>query len=270
MGCFDIFCIICGCPYYVLYDNETLFTEEKYKKITSWMNKAVLLTASGETITNAKEVECSMVFMTPNKIKYESVTRYTPILYITYSFFVHKDCYEYVYNITGKKIRYDMFNAKKGGDKQIDIEYGIIEKYWSQDFQFEKAIKDKNEYIFNSPLKNNKKNNNRINKNIKQFRLKKNRKGPEISASLCNENDIRIGNDGLFWIKKENKWIKLNIEQKKYTIKYLKKYDNILRKMSQIYESSKKMIFYKLMPQKNILEFIGDEKNIEMIKIMIK
>jgi len=265
MGCYDIFCIVCGCPYYVLFDG-TIFTEEKYKKITNWMKKAVLLTASGDTIFGSKEVDCNIVFEAQDKVKYEIYTIYAPIKYLTYSYFVHEDCYKYVYKKTGKKIRYDMFVASKKGLKQINIDYGKIEKYWSQDFKFEKMIEEKNEYILNSPLQGDKKNNNRINKIINQYKLKKDRKGPEISASLCKENEIRIGNDGKLWIKKMDKWKKMSEEIIKYTIKYEKKYENILRKMSQICESSKKPIFYKVMPKKNIIEFIGDEKNIENIK----
>jgi len=119
-------------------------------------------------------------------------------------------------------------------------------------------------------LKNNIKNNNRINKIISQFKLKKDRKGPEISASFCKNNDIRLGNDGYFWIKKNGKWNKLDIEIMTYTIKYDSKYNKILKKMVQIYESNTKTIFYRILPKNNILEFIGDSKNIELIKKKFK
>jgi hypothetical protein len=259
MGCFDVFCVICGGPYYIPFNEESIFTKKKYKKITNWLTKAVILTASGETIKGAKEINCNNQF-SKNNITYTVNTDYD-FQDQNFGYFLHSDCYKYFYQKTGKKLRYDMLLNNIGGvrDRQARYNYGIIENYWWQEFKFIKAINDKKEFLFTSPL-HDKKNSVRINKIISQFKLKPSRKGPEISASLAFEGDIRIGNNKMFWIKKNGKWMQMPIKPVVYKTK---KYHEI-KKISQICESSLVPLFCKLVPEKYII-FIGEESLIKKV-----
>jgi hypothetical protein len=71
MGCYDIFCIICGLPCHNTLNNIDL---KKYKSITKWMNNATILTASNETIEKCIEVDCNNTFQAKNKILYSGFT----------------------------------------------------------------------------------------------------------------------------------------------------------------------------------------------------
>ena len=117
------------------------------------------------------------------------------------------------------------------------INYVIIEKYSTQEFIWN--IEElKNNKIFRQLLLNplqNKENKTRLLKIFKQFKIKSDRKGPNISATLFKNNIYLIGNDNLLWKIKNKKWtkvetiknrLKFNVNDnkfKKYVIPYLEK-----------------------------------------------
>ena len=84
------------------------------------------------------------------------------------------------------------------------------------------------------PCKNNE-NKKRLLKIFKQCKIKPDRKGPNISATLFTPNTYLIGNDNLLWKIENEKWtkvetiknrLKYNVNDdkfKKYIIPYLEK-----------------------------------------------
>jgi hypothetical protein len=251
MGFWTSYCFICGNP---PYRN----TEEK---ITNWMDKIIILTASLDTVKECYNKSGEMTFeCKKNKIKYCGFPKYC--FSINKGVFVHNDCYKYVLSKTGIKLRYDMFDFSK------KYKYGKIEKYHEQIFNFDSVFKDNNEYMLLSPNEKNNKNIQRINKIIKNLNLKKNRIGPSISAKTARNNQYRIGNDGNIWIKKENKWKLLN--EKIYTkiIKYSTEYDGYEKygtKYKQIGEESTRPLFIIVYPDKKIIKIIGTDTYMKKI-----
>jgi hypothetical protein len=84
--------------------------------------------------------------------------------------FIHTDCYKYIKLKFNIKLKYSNLplidNRKKNYYKPFEyINYGDIENYWHQDFQFEKLYIDNKQYLCSSPLKNDK-NISQINKNV--------------------------------------------------------------------------------------------------------
>jgi hypothetical protein len=231
MGCFDIFCILCGNPYRQAFEEEEEdeFKAINYKKVredTKWMNDCTMLLASGEVVKNVSEDSCNGDFIDNNKKTYFAIydgsirDKFWLKHGIDRGLFIHTDCYEYLSNKIGKELRFDMFNIsinKNNGSilqQLYNIEYGDIENYWDQNFNFVEITLDKKYYYLSSPLDNNKKNIIRLNKIISQFNIKKTKRiGPEISASISELNIYRIGNDNNIWQNIKHKWTKItNLE----------------------------------------------------------
>jgi hypothetical protein len=191
---------------------------EKLDKNTQWMNNCSMLLIDNSIIHDVKEVSCNIGFCKKNFCA-QNIGKYT--LSSDYSFkelglygiFVHTDCWKFI----KKNYKIDL----KFGDlpklqnntysKIFDINYGSIEKYWSQYFEFDEIVIDKKEYLCSSPLKNDK-NIKQIKKNINSLKIKNDTKriSPSSSATFYNEGTIKIGKNNIFWIKKNNKWIIIN------------------------------------------------------------
>lgn len=258
MGCWDVFCIICGNPCHGMLHNypqnieEYMNTEikkstneyiknkimrlksvknivnklEKLDKNTQWMNNCTMLLIDNNVIHNVKEVSCNINFCKKNFCainigKYTQPSDYSFKELGLYGIFVHSDCWKFI----KKNYKIDL----KFGDlpklqnntysKIFDINYGTIEKYMSQDFEFDEIVIDKKEYLCSSPLKNDK-NIMQIKKNINALKIKNSPKrvGPSSSATFYNEGSIKIGKNNKFWIKKNNKWVIINEDTIKITI----------------------------------------------------
>lgn len=255
MGCWDVFCFICGNPCHEILDGD--YTENinigKYKKITDWMNYCTILTASNEVIHDTQEESCNVDFIKGNNLYV--VTPYNvDKKYLRRCIFLHDDCYEYIRKTFNIKLNYSMIKPKnieelhkydfckletKYKGAPIMIDYGMITKYWGQDFDINQVIKDKKGYILYSPLKSEPKNLSRINKIFRQLKIKEDRKGPSISATFELNGTIRIGNDNNFWIKKQNKWVKLDIKPIIKTVKYGINDIPFIMSVPQICESNK-------------------------------
>lgn len=181
MGCWDIYCILCGNPCHESYETVDNFLEEvaeyesgklptKYKKSfqpiynkyiknpklflnkikllkknTKWLNKCTLLCADGKIIPGCKEIAGNTVF----KDKYNNI-------YDSDFVFVHTLCWK---NITKYKklINYSVIEKYWVPDytyltkhKKL-INYGTIEKYWGQYFNFILLILDNNEKLSEAP-----------------------------------------------------------------------------------------------------------------------
>lgn len=257
MGCWDIFCILCGNPCHSAVDDiKARFLEsieyyesnkpkrklfkisfkpiyEKYnqnpnlflgelnnlKNNTKWLNKCTFLTANNNIVHNCKEVSCNINFQDKNNNLYEHGNTYQGDDQM-YGIFVHTDCWKFVkkeYNIKLSYGHLPILKTNKTSYKIFNfIDYGIIEKYWEQNFNFINLIVDSNNFLCDSPLKSN-----LVSKNIKKIisqlkiRLDPKRKGPSVSATFYENNLYKVGLNGNIWFTKSNKWIEI-----KETIKY--------------------------------------------------
>jgi len=273
MGCWDIYCFLCGNPARGIWDNyvklilediiyyenskdKTYIENNKniinlYKKIyefykndkkiinkfkklnktkfivnfnklnktTKWMNKCTFLTTDNKIIHNCKEVSCNIDFKDskkniythdPFKISKSNILEPNGV-------FVHTDCWKYIKNKFNIKLNYSYLpifshSIKYTGNKIFNfINYGIIEKYWNQYFDFTNVIIDSNEYLLTSPLVENSLTSLYINKIFSKLkiRLDSERKGPITSAGFYNNGTYKIGLNGNFWQIKSGKWIEI-------------------------------------------------------------
>jgi len=131
-----------------------------------------------------------------------------------YGVFIHIDCWKFVkneYNIELKYSNLPIIEKKIYSTKIFNfINYGSIEKYWHQFFDFIGIIADSNEELCNSPLKSN-----LVAKNIKKIisklkiRNDPERKGPAVSATFYNNGLYKVGLNGNIWTIKNNKWLEI-------------------------------------------------------------
>lgn len=293
MGCWDIFCPICGntCHNYGKYMKERFETLEleippnvnlkNIEKKMKWLEKCTMLLSNNEVIHDCEEVSCNIDFVNrKNKMRivmngFEPRNYFDGKFYLPDGLFLHTDCWKYVKKNYGIELKFKDLPFIANIRKQYPIKYGEIEKYWAQDTEYEKMIIDKKIYMAYSPLDNtNVKNISRINKIISQFKLKKDRKGPSISASFCKTKDIRLGNNKKFWMKTNGKWneIKEDVIVKKYNFKKEPKRSNKINKIPQSGESNKIPLFInkvELVKKEIVLEVIGTEKTIEFFEKLL-
>lgn len=119
---------------------------------------------------------------------------------------LHDDCWRIAKkmklsykNFENKSFKNDIYGFSVKG-----LDYKPIEKYWTQMFNTNKLLEDKNDYLLESPLKS-KKNANRVIKNIKKLlnNIKKNKKSvrpsPEESATKFRIGTKKKCGDGNIW-----------------------------------------------------------------------
>jgi hypothetical protein len=145
------------------------------------------------------------------------------------------------------------------------INYGEIEHYWEQEFEFINICIDKKQYLCSSPLKNDK-NISKINKNINGMKISNKyilRPSPPISATYYKNNNIKLGNNGKLWIVKNGKWNEINEDMCKINItvdltKINSKQKSFLKKLSFIGQFNNYGVFVKNIIFKNKSIFILD------------
>ncbi len=222
-----------------------------------WLNKCTFLTVDDRVIHGCKEVGCNIEFVDSkgnryyqdlNTGIYEDIDTKT-----SHGIFIHTDCWKFIkshYKIDLKYSDVPVIHEKREFEKiNSKIDYGQIEKYWAQDFEFFQLVLDSNEYICESPLSNNK-NKSRIKKILTQLKINTDAKrtGPSVSATFYPESTIKYGLDDELWIKSSGKWVKLkeptNSVRIKIDINNLdKKLFNYLKKIVCIGEPSESPIF---------------------------
>ena len=251
MGCFDVYCFICGNTCYssdyiysdYLYDQKLLnklMKKEKTKlsnserkelsnikkmyknysdnfvknlkelsKNTKWMNKCTMLLSSNKIVHGLEEVQCNVGFRDKKNNIYEH-TGFTTKNNENIGIFLHTDCYKYVkkkYNI--ELLYKDIPIINVNGYYQLKNQnYGKIEKYHEQYFDFKRLINDNNQYLCSSPLINDK-NIGQINKNIKALKIKGDRPSPSVSATFYKDGIYKLGNNKKIWKIKSGKWIEI-------------------------------------------------------------
>ena len=239
MGCSDIYCSLCGCPILQKSTILDLCKENIYKKSDIyWLKDCYSLFSNNNLYKKAIVEDCDTYFDETEYKFFKHQYRFSQIIE------VHKLCYNIIEKETKIKLKYSDFflNKKRGTYYLLDyINYGIIKKYATQEFIWN--IEElKNNIIFKqlllNPLKY-KDNKTRLLKLFKQFKIKPNRKGPNISATFFNDNTYLIGNDNFLWKINNKKWtkvdtiknrLKINVNDnkfKKYVIPYLEKFNII-------------------------------------------
>jgi hypothetical protein len=243
MGCFDVFCIICGnsCNYFDFrnYNSEknefgNLRTKKMLNNYLDWINKCTILTPNNEIHNNCENSGCdgNSFIDKDNKNKYNIYNGHK-ILFFSYfnddyknkGIFLHTDCWKYIKKTYNKSLVYSDFPDNLittiRGSVLSNINYGDIIQYWDQDMNYRQMYLDNNIWMACSPLKKDKKNNIRIKKIISQLKFKENRTGPSTSATFYQDGDIKVGNNGKIFEKKFGKWVEMKIEiiTKLYTIK---------------------------------------------------
>jgi hypothetical protein len=246
----------------------------EFRKKTLWMNNCTMLLINNKVEHNCKETGCLATFENENGtyeyIEYSLYGRDPfELSDEKYGRFIHTDCYEYIklkYNIELKYSNLPLpLNDRTYGNKPIKfVDYGGIEKYWEQDFDFVKVFLNNKQFLCSSPLKNDK-NITQIKKNINSMKISNKyllRPSPPISATFYADDIIKIGNNGKLWTIRNGKWNEIkkevceisitfnyHIKTKKNTNKNTKqihkKQINFFKKLSWIGQYNKYGLFIK-------------------------
>jgi len=316
MGCWDVFCVACGCSCYSMrkdYFDDILELYKEYEKnpsksgyyknifdaikkypnffvdykkllkTTNWINNCCFLTADDKVIKNVKEVSCNIDFKDPKGNIYHQYNYYYDTYFATKTnngVFIHNDCLKFIkknYKIDIKFSDLPLFIEKKVYNKINKlIDYGPIEKYWEQDFNYIKCTLNKNQYMCENPL-TNLKNATRIKKIISHLKLNTDpkRAGPSVSATFYPTNTIKFGLNKKIWIKKNGKWMEIKepIETIEINTNNNKsKLNDYLNNIMYITEPTTKPIFIQSL-QSNVknnykIKIIGTKTFIEKLKKM--
>ena len=276
MGCWDIYCFVCG---NTCHSSDIDITLENYKnknklnklikkikeinKITKWMNKCSMLLVNNKVVHNLKEINCNVGFCDKKGNHYEHLTNLNNIKENS-GIFLHTDCYKYVKLKFGIQLKFKDIPLRKiyNHDKLLPINYGKIENYYKQYFNFFDVVKDNNSYLCYSPLMKEK-NINQINKNSKALKIKINRPSPSVSATYYEKGDYKIGNNGKIWVIQNGKWIELKLTLVKKTIEI--KIDD---KISKIFRCIKN-ISYCGMYSKNPIFLLNKTKRGKINKYVV-
>jgi hypothetical protein len=245
MGCFNVWCPLCGGPL-----NESLeglvddkLTKEFIKIIkskTKWLVKITILLSNRKAKHGFRETYCNTFFINNKGEEYDlhpdDGIEGLPL---------HTDCWKFAKKVMKRECTYSDFNNSKlmwGGKsrkvKKIDentkskiqqyyrkngmhafafsnLNYIPIVKYWDQIFNLDELDKNKNHwYLLYSPLgtsPESKKNAYRILKNIKNINKKKSAKprkdrpSPSESATSYDKGKKKKGNDGNMYVVVVNK-----------------------------------------------------------------
>lgn len=274
MGCWDIQCIICG---------NTCWNDAKAIS-RKWMSKCMLLLANNDVLHKCKEVSCNTTFVQEKKPGAYTVQpadklfNYFDNVFVNKGLFIHDACYKFVENTLGLKLKYSdlpirlPMESAKYISQHVDIDYKLISNYLRQFIEYDRMISDGNEYLASNPLSGNEKNIRRIKKILSQLKLKKeHRKGPTASATFYKNGDIKLGNDGNFWTKRNGKWniIREELIKKTYILKKNHKHAKFINSIPQLGEFNTELLFVKKFSIKNRLttiEIIGTYQTISKLE----
>lgn len=160
--------------------------------------------------------------------------------------YIHTDCWNYIDQKYKIKLKFSDLPIlpNKNLLKDFDfINYGEIQNYWKQNFDFLELFVDNKLYLCSSPLTKDK-NISQITKNFSNLKIKSGRKGPSTSATIYNNNIYKIGNNLNIWQTKNGKWVEIKdkIIKKTITIEN-NKLNRIISKIKFIGENNNKPIF---------------------------
>lgn len=205
--------------HYNYYKNNPDYKKkiEKFSSAVKWMYTCTFLSAYDEVIHNCYETSCNIVFTCANRTFNHSIFRSKMYPDESHGIFIHTDCWTFIKKKYGIELKYSdlpvratnvkISGAKKSEDKIFAfINYGKIEKYWEQEFDFIKVLADGNQHLCQNP---NEGHNTNILKVFNKLKIRKTRPSPLVSASFYKNDTIKIGNDNNFYIVKNGKWIKI-------------------------------------------------------------
>lgn len=316
MGCFDVYCFVCGCSCYPInkdYIKEMMqfykeylqkptsikskYYRNMYKAIseypnffidleklfvkTKWLDKCSFLTSDNKLIKNVKEISCNGEFKDSKGNMYDQYSNYNNYDFVNRcngGLFIHNDCIQFVKKNYSIDIRFSDVPVftEKNLFKKINklIDYGLIEKYREQYFNYIDCTLDSNQYMCENPLTNTK-NATRIKKIISQLKLNTDlkRAGPPVSATLYPQNTIKFGLNNKIWIKKNGKWMEIKEPIETIEIEVNKnqtKLNKFLDVIVYLYEPSTIPIFIQSVKaigkNKYKVKIVGTESLIEKVK----
>ena len=233
MGCWDIYCPLCGLLLNGL-DLNDIFNDSNLNikivinnNVVKWLEKCTILLPNQKAKHNYVENECNICFINKKNNK-QIIISDKDDNDKSMGIVLHTDCWKYVKKVKKHQLIFDDFNFKKISKSQVwknylfkYLKYNVTKKYQNQFFDIKLLYKRPTDlYILYSPLKNNvnsKKNAKRINSNIKLlFKNKpKERKSPLQSSTIFKRGTIMKGCDGTDYIvklskNKVKKWVKYN------------------------------------------------------------
>ena len=250
MGCWDIYCILCGNTCHEMFEDKNKILEaiklyennkknnwfkKSFKPIydaynknpnqylekinilsksTNWLKDCTFLTATNKIIHNVEEVNCNIMFVDDNNNNYiHSPFKFEAL--DNYGLFVHTDCWKFIQ----KKYKIDLcYSHLPIIDKNLFrsfIKYPLG-KYLEQDFNFKLLVADNKEDMAISPFKSSSTAKNISNVFTKlKIRISGERKGPLISASFYKNGEYKVGSNGNIWVINNKKWTELKDTIKK-------------------------------------------------------
>lgn len=314
MGCWDIYCFICGNSCHGLAIDDVEYIEKvissgkkdkfnkyifdayqknpslindlmEFRKKINWIDKCTMLLANDKIESNCKEVNCNISFTNKKGRYLHSVSSTVNEMFdksILYGVFIHTDCYNFVKEKYNIKLKYSMLPLivnNKFSNKVIPfIDYGDIEQYWGQIFNFFQIVNDKKEFLCSSPLTGDK-NIGQIKKNISALKINTKyieRPSPPISASFYPNGTVKVGNNNKLWMIKNGKWFELsNLKTIRLTIQYNKlnaKQQNFINTFSLHGQYNKTALFIiksSYNRNKYILDVITTSNNISKIEELL-
>ena len=170
MGCFDIFCFICGNTCHTPFEEFYQLVEKSYRdaeKKTKWLQECTILLQNNMIIKDCIETGCGSIFENVSQEFSTSVDE-IHLSMPEVGIFLHNDCYLYACKKVGFKLAYKHFPVVVNMgflSAHPSINFGDITQYWGQDFYFEDVAADNKLFMIESPLKNSK-NATRVNKII--------------------------------------------------------------------------------------------------------
>jgi hypothetical protein len=287
MGCWDIFCFICGNNCNNLGSSEFSEQYPEYGKLfkkLNWKKNCSLLLLNNEVVHDCIERDCNVGFENVKTgdrytANYNIDIDYFSSRITNYGIYLHTDCWKYIKKSYGIELKYadlPAFNLKLTYEP-LNINYGDIKKYWGQDLDYQQMFLDKKIYMAFSPLESdNSKNITRIKKIVSQLKLKKEaRKGPSVSATFYPNKTIKLGNNNLFWEKKNGKWVELSDKPiiKLFEFITVPKNKKKINNIPQIGQNNTIPLFvnnFYIQNKKYYIEFIGSEKIINDLSKKIK
>lgn len=245
MGCWDIFCFICGNTCHgplddnIEDDEDDSITPECTIKF-KWLSNCIFLTQNNQIAHQCEETSCNIEFSNRKGVFMQmgyDKQNYIDIIDVPNGVFLHSDCWNFIKKEFGIELKFGNLPITKiNSDRKIfdNVNYKPIEQYWGQNFNFKNVCKYKRlHYLCESPLKNSK-SASRVKKIFNQLKIRTNRKSPACSASFYKTGSIKIGEDGNFWKIIGGKWMKMNGKLLKSQIECNIKNKNELVKINKL------------------------------------
>lgn len=305
MGCFDIFCVLCGCPPHDMSgwsygsasespsrSDESTISENEYSDIiatTEWMGYCTILLTDGRIIHDLWERACNIDFENADgdEYTYYPLTGIYNVLEPTnVGIFIHSDCHKYAKKLLGIDLSFHHFpqhRFSEFGHAIDDVKYGDIEDYWGQDLDFPGILNNNHEWMLISPLIKSK-NQQRIIKVLSQFKLTKSeikkratRPSPVISATMVPNNACMLGQNNKIWKKSRGKWVPVDSIHKTMTLtktrrqsrRRVQRGNDYIYHKEQMGDCEKDLVFIVKNSGKTI-EVVGTPSGIDKLEKKIK